>query len=48
LGQVFDVQLGAGEQRQDAKPRSLTGRAKPAQGASAGQISGMGLGSVNT
>ena len=48
LGQVLDVQLAAGEQRQDAQPRGLARGAKAAQGLGAGQISGMGLGLVDT
>ena len=48
LGQVLDVQLAAGEQRQDAQPRRLARGAKAAQGMGAGQISGMGLGLVDT
>ena len=48
LGQVLDVQLAAGEQRQDTQPRGLSGGAKAAQGMGAGQISGVGLGLVDT
>ena len=44
LGQVLDVQLAAGEQRQDAQARRLARGAKAAQGMGAGQISGMAAG----
>ena len=48
LGQVLDVELAAGEERQDTQPRGLARGAKSAQRMGTGQIFGMGLGSVDT
>ena len=43
LGQVLDVQLARGEQRQDAKPRGLARGAQAGQGLGAGQALRPGL-----
>ena len=40
LGQVLDVQLGAGQQRQDAQARGLAGGAQGGEGMGAGQARG--------
>ncbi len=46
LGQVLDVQLAAGQQRQDAQPRRLAGAAQGGKRVDAGQAWARGLGSL--